>query len=153
LYQFLNSKKVLDEHFVASTVVGPLLATLHRLHTTYCIVHRDIKPENILLAGDGTIRLADFGTSIKQDLEIPFLAVGTPDFMSPEALRSVAPKGAVESPCTTLEMLQEAGLRPYDEKTDIWSLGAMTYELLCGEPPFYHENPEQTRSLILGVRV
>lgn len=139
----------LDEHFAASKIVSPLLATLERLHNVHHIIHRDIKPENVLLTASGEIRLADFGTAIQCDHEVPFLAVGTLDFMAPEVLGSFAPKGAVESPCTTPEMLLEAGLTPYDYKADVWSLGALAYELVVGEPPFYHEEAEETRNLIL----
>jgi serine/threonine protein kinase len=62
------------------------------------------------------VRLADFGTAIKQDVEVPFLPVGTLDFMAPEVLGARVPKGAVESPCTTPDMLREHGMAPHDEK-------------------------------------
>ena len=151
LYQGYVAEQRLDEGFAAARVVAPLLATMHRLHTVHRIIHRDIKPENVLLTASGDVRLADFGTAINADVEVPFLAVGTLDFMAPEVLSSQAPKGAVESPCTTPEMLEEAGVRAYDTKADVWSLGALAYELVIGEPPFYHEDADQTRNLILGV--
>lgn len=151
LYQQILAQHELSEAFSAGHILGPLLHTLHRLHTRHCIVHRDIKPENVLLTGGGEVRLADFGTAIKQDVEVPFLPVGTLNFMAPEVLGSWALKGAVESPCTTPDMLTEAGLTPYNEKADIWSLGAMAYEMVTGQAPFYHEDMEQTRDLILGV--
>lgn len=97
-------------------VMIPLLRTLDHLHTHHSIIHRDIKPENILLTAKGELRLADFGTAIKQDVEVPFLPVGTLDFMAPEVLGSPAPKGAVESPCTTMDMLLEHNLKGYNEK-------------------------------------
>ena len=150
LYQTVVAEQRLDEPFAAATVITPLLTTLHRLHSIHNIIHRDIKPENVLLSASGEVRLADFGTAIQCEVEVPFLAVGTLDFMAPEVLGSLAPKGAVESPCTTPEMLEEAGLKPYDFKADVWSLGALAYELVVGEPPFYHEEPEQTKELILG---
>ncbi len=150
LYQTVVAEQRLDEPFAANKVITPLLTTLHRLHSIHHIIHRDIKPENVLLSATGEVRLADFGTAIQCEVEVPFLAVGTLDFMAPEVLGSLAPKGAVESPCTTPEMLEEAGLRPYDYKADVWSLGALAYELVVGEPPFYHEEAEQTKELILG---
>lgn len=150
LYQSVIVEHRFDEAFAANNVIGPLLAILHNLHFEYRMMHRDIKPENVLLTSSGEIRLADFGTAIQMDLEVPFLAVGTLDFMAPEVLGSIAPKGAVESPCTTPEMLRVAGLNPYDFKADVWSLGALAYELVVGEPPFYHEDAEETRKFILG---
>lgn len=150
LYQAVVAEQRLDEPFAANKVITPLLTTLNRLHSTHRIIHRDIKPENVLLSATGEVRLADFGTAIQCEVEVPFLAVGTLDFMAPEVLGSLAPKGAVESPCTTPEMLEEAGLKPYGFKADVWSLGALAYELVVGEPPFYHEETEQTKELILG---
>ncbi len=150
LYQTVVAEQRLDEAFAANQVITPLLTTLHRLHSIHHIMHRDIKPENVLLSAAGEVRLADFGTAIQCEVEVPFLAVGTLDFMAPEVLGSLAPKGAVESPCTTPEMLEEAGLKPYGFKADVWSLGALAYELVVGEPPFYHEEPMQTKDLILG---
>lgn len=152
LYQlFIKKGRTMDESYIAGTILAPLLQTLSRLHAHHNIIHRDIKPENILLTATGEVRLADFGTAIKQDVEVPFLPVGTLDFMAPEVFDNPTPKGAVESPCTTPDMLYEAGLKPYDQKADIWSVGALAYELMVGEPPFYHEDVEETKKLILGV--
>ena len=84
------------------------------------IVHRDIKPENILLA-DGEPVVADFGIaraiteSASDRLTSTGLAVGTPAYMSPE----------------------QASAEPrLDGRTDLYSLGAVLYEMLAGEPPF-----------------
>lgn len=97
------------------------------------------------------MRLADFGIAIQQEIETPFLPIGTLDFMAPEVLKNLAPRGAVESPCMTPEMLQTARLEPYDCRVDIWSFGVMMYELVIGKTPFHHKNPEETRRLILEV--
>jgi len=84
------------------------------------IVHRDIKPENILLA-DGEPVVADFGiakaisASAGDRLTSTGLAVGTPAYMSPE---------------------QAAADSRIDGRTDLYSLGAVLYEMLAGEPPF-----------------
>ena len=83
------------------------------------VVHRDIKPENILLQ-EGEAILADFGIalalSVAQDDRITATGVslGTPSYMSPE---------------------QTAGDRNVDARSDIYSLGAVCYEMLAGEPP------------------
>jgi eukaryotic-like serine/threonine-protein kinase len=84
------------------------------------IVHRDIKPENILLTKDGSTLVADFGIARALDAGTQGLtqtgfAVGTPAYMSPE---------------------QAAGDKAIDVRTDIYSLAAVLYEMLAGEPPW-----------------
>jgi serine/threonine-protein kinase len=84
------------------------------------VVHRDIKPENILLTADGSTLVADFGIARAlaaegERLTETGLAIGTPAYMSPE---------------------QAAGDRAIDARTDVYSLGAVLYEMLAGEPPF-----------------
>ena len=84
------------------------------------VVHRDIKPENILLTRDGSTLVADFGIAraLGGDdarLTETGLAVGTPAYMSPE---------------------QASGDKAIDTRTDIYSLGAVLYEMLAGELPF-----------------
>jgi TolB-like protein/Tfp pilus assembly protein PilF/tRNA A-37 threonylcarbamoyl transferase component Bud32 len=84
------------------------------------VIHRDIKPENILLQ-DGDALLSDFGIALAvrasggERLTGTGLSLGTVQYMSPE---------------------QAAGERDLDARTDIYSLGAVTYEMLAGEPPF-----------------
>jgi eukaryotic-like serine/threonine-protein kinase len=84
------------------------------------VVHRDIKPENLLLTSDGSTLVADFGIAralagADDRLTETGLAVGTPAYMSPE---------------------QAAGDKTIDARTDVYSLGAVLYEMLAGEPPF-----------------
>ncbi|MBZ5571949.1 MAG: serine/threonine protein kinase, partial [Acidobacteriia bacterium] len=84
------------------------------------IVHRDIKPENVIFTRDGTPKIADFGLAVKMD---PPAAAesetrpGTSRYMSPEQIRG--------------ERLSAA--------TDIWSLGAVMFEMVAGRPPFSAE--------------
>jgi eukaryotic-like serine/threonine-protein kinase len=85
------------------------------------IVHRDIKPENVLLH-EGQAVVADFGicraithASDADAITLAGMAVGTPQYMSPE---------------------QAAGERAIDGRSDLYSLGCVLYEMLVGEPPF-----------------
>ena len=77
-------------------------------------VHRDIKPHNILIAGDGTPKITDFGIARATDLS-SVSAMGTPLYMSPEQCRGD------DSP---------------DIRSDIYSIGVMLYEMLSGKTPF-----------------
>ena len=85
------------------------------------VVHRDIKPENLLLTRDGNTLVADFGIAraLGADTESKLtetgFVVGTPAYMSPE---------------------QAGGDSGLDARTDVYSLGAVLYEMLAGEPPF-----------------
>ena len=84
------------------------------------VVHRDIKPENVLLQ-DGHALVADFGIALAVQqagagrLTQTGLSLGTPQYMSPE---------------------QAMGERVIDLRADVYALGAVTYEMLAGEPPF-----------------
>jgi hypothetical protein len=84
------------------------------------VIHRDIKPENILLQ-DGHALVADFGIALAlqhsggQRMTQTGMSLGTPHYMSPE---------------------QAMGERTLDARTDVYALGAVTYEMLAGQPPF-----------------
>jgi serine/threonine protein kinase len=87
------------------------------------VVHRDLKPENVMIMPDGRVKLMDFGIALDTTLRKMTWAglsqtMGTPDYMAPEQVK---------------------GLRG-DARTDIYSLGAILYEMLTGEPPFPGDN-------------
>src|SRR5687767_590433 len=86
------------------------------------VVHRDIKPDNILLqSGDGRVLVTDFGIAravtegADARLTATGMAIGTPAYMSPE---------------------QSTGDRQIDGRSDLYSLGVVAYQMLCGDPPF-----------------
>jgi len=89
------------------------------------VVHRDLKPENIMVGDDDEIKLIDFGVAMKEDARRLTFAdphsptLGTPDYISPEQVK---------------------GQRG-DQRSDIYALGIMFYEMLTGQVPFSGPNP------------
>eukprot|EP00927_Polykrikos_kofoidii_P052846 TRINITY_DN4683_c0_g1_i6.p1 TRINITY_DN4683_c0_g1~~TRINITY_DN4683_c0_g1_i6.p1 ORF type:complete len:330 (+),score=59.71 TRINITY_DN4683_c0_g1_i6:68-1057(+) len=99
-----------------------ILLALKYLHAAN-IIFRDLKPENILLDGDGHAKLTDFGLS-KEGIEDNFSAksmCGTPEYLAPEILAKTGHGKAV----------------------DWYSLGALTFEMLTGLPPFYTQDRDK----------
>jgi tetratricopeptide (TPR) repeat protein/tRNA A-37 threonylcarbamoyl transferase component Bud32 len=109
-----QSQLPLDRVLKLGLELADALARVHHLD----IIHRDLKPANILLAEDGAPRLTDFGvaylatqaTRLTREGDI----LGTTFYMSPEAWRS----------------------EELDARSDVWSFGAILYEMLAGQPPF-----------------
>jgi len=112
--------KIVEEDFLTENKVAKIIykviSAINYCHTRG-ITHRDIKPENILFENsdnDADIKLIDFGLSRKYNShEKMHTILGTPYYVAPEVLKG-----------------------DYDEKCDVWSIGAITYIMLCGEPPF-----------------
>lgn len=113
-----NSQKIQE----IEKVIGQLCLALQHLHTKR-MIHRDLKPSNILLTERGQVKLTDFGGvkaphSFKTDLTTLGALVGTVAFMAPE------------------QILGE----PLDQRTDLYSLGAILYMCLTGSKPFEAKN-------------
>jgi Tol biopolymer transport system component len=107
------------------------------------IVHRDIKPENLLLLNDGRIKILDFGLA-RQD---PLLAGSGDLSSSPTAARPTNP-GAMIGTVGYLSPEQARG-DPADHRSDIFSLGAVLYEMLAGHRAFKGTSPAELLSSVL----
>ena len=109
-----------DEALRLAREVAEALAYAHRRG----IIHRDIKPANIML-GEGHALVADFGIARALDNDAGLtgtgLAVGTPQYMSPE---------------------QAAGAKDVDARADVYAVGGVLYEMLAGEPPYSGPTPQ-----------
>jgi len=106
----------------ASIVIKSVASAIEYLHALG-VVHRDLKPENLIYldkTGESLIKITDFGLAKFRGSQnvIMATACGTPGYVAPEVL-----KGG-----------------EYDKAVDLWSVGVILYILLCGFPPFYHQN-------------
>jgi CRP-like cAMP-binding protein len=97
------------------SIVYKCAKALHYAHTRG-VVHRDIKPSNILLTQDGDVRIVDFGIALVADSDVSLLegVAGSPAYMSPEQVQG----------------------RDLGPRSDLYSLGAVMYEMLAGQRPF-----------------
>jgi serine/threonine-protein kinase len=122
----------IDDAIGIAREVADALGAAHALG----IIHRDIKPENILLQG-GHALVADFGIALAVQqagghrMTQTGLSLGTPQYMSPE---------------------QAMGERTIDARSDIYALGAVTYEMLAGDPPFTGSSVQAIVAKVLSER-
>jgi len=119
ILQEMRPLPIPDAVQIASYVCGAL-AHMHE----HNVVHRDLKPQNIMICDDGTLRIIDFGIAKATEMRrLTFAgftpAMGTPDYMAPEQVKG----------------------KRGDERTDIYSLGAVLYEMTTGSVPFEGPNP------------
>jgi serine/threonine-protein kinase len=112
--------------FDALKIVSLVSDALDYLHE-HGIIHRDLKPENIMICSDQTLRVMDLGLAAPPVRRRSALAkltpiFGTPEYMAPEQVEN----GSI------------------DERTDVYALGAILYEMLTGSVPFQNEDPWQS---------
>lgn len=123
LSQFLRDRGRVPEQ-TARSFLTQIAAGLFVLHQAN-VLHRDLKPQNILLSdtsAEPVLKIADFGFArALQPQDMAATVCGSPLYMAPEILRH----------------------EPYDGKADLWSVGAILYELLLGRTPFTGANPMQ----------
>jgi serine/threonine protein kinase len=132
-----NGSLSADEIIDIAIQIASALSAAHRAG----IIHRDIKPENVMRRADGLVKILDFGIAKLVEQEPPSnnqttggrietevgVMLGTVNYMSPEQARAVE----------------------VDERTDIWSLGVVLYELLAKRLPFERETRMDTLVSIL----
>lgn len=133
LRDYLGARGRLSEH-EAMTIMVPIMGALVVAHKRG-IVHRDIKPENIILTSTSSEivpKLVDFGLARvhspdpgRNKLTLHGVVMGTPEYMSPE---------------------QAQGLSNVDARADVWSVGAVLFELLSGKRPY--DGPTQQAVLV-----
>jgi aurora kinase len=127
LYKHLRKEQRFPE-WKAAQYIAQMASALKYLHKKH-VIHRDIKPENILVGIHGEIKISDFGWSVHAPNNRRNTMCGTLDYLPPEMIKP----GSSDN--------------YYSEKVDLWSLGVLTYEFLCGEAPF-EDTPVMTHRRI-----
>ncbi|XP_049625817.1 serine/threonine-protein kinase Nek2 isoform X2 [Suncus etruscus] len=121
-----KERQYVDEEFVLR-VMTQLALALRECHRRsdggHTVLHRDLKPANVFLDGQRNVKLGDFGLAriLNHDTSFARTFVGTPYYMSPEQINRLS----------------------YNEKSDIWSLGCLLYELCALMPPFTAFNQKE----------
>ena len=113
LFDLLRDKHRFTEP-VAADYVKQVALALKYCHSRK-VIHRDIKPENILLGFNNELKIADFGWSVHAPSSKRETLCGTPDYIPPEMISG----------------------ETHDQTADLWALGVLAYELICGDAPFF----------------
>jgi len=106
---------------IAASYICQVMSGIEYCHKNN-VIHRDIKPENILLAADGSIKLADFGWSVHAPSNRRKTMCGTIDYIPPEMIKGTT----------------------YTKEVDHWCIGVLCFEFLVGRPPFESKDQQTT---------
>ena len=128
LFKQLRAQRTFTE-LISAKYIRQIADALNYCHSK-AVIHRDIKPENLLLDINGDIKIADFGWSVHAPTSRRTTLCGTLDYLPPEMINS----------------------KPHDKSVDLWSLGVLCYEFICGYPPFESENQQSTYTRITTCR-
>ncbi|XP_017267310.1 serine/threonine-protein kinase Nek2 isoform X2 [Kryptolebias marmoratus] len=126
IHRCIKERRYLEERLVLR-VMAQLASALKECHGRSdggaTVLHRDLKPANIFLDARQNVKLGDFGLAriLNHDTSFAKTFVGTPYYMSPEQINRMS----------------------YNEKSDIWSLGCLLYELCALSPPFTAYNQKE----------
>ena len=123
----LQQKRLLSEKFIWQ-VLRQISSSLMACHNRQeRILHRDLKPANILLTSNYSVKVCDFGLStLTTTSSLAYSKVGTPLYMSPEQMHGLG----------------------YTDKSDIWSLGCIAYEMAALAPPFDAEDHFELQRMV-----
>ena len=118
---------------VALSILDELLDAVGYAHSQG-VIHRDIKPDNVFITSSGKVKLGDFGIAHVENGGVPRLTnagtvLGTPGYMSPE----------------------QAMGNPVDERSDLFSVGVLAYEMLSGKNPFGADQGVSTATLLYRI--
>jgi aurora kinase len=129
LYKVLQAEKRFTEEKTAKYMLS-LSSALSYLHERH-VIHRDLKPENLLLDGSQQLKIADFGWATHAKESRRKTLCGTLDYLPPEMVEG----------------------RDHHRGVDVWALGVLCYEFLCGQPPFMAKTYKDTYKRIANVDI
>ena len=123
LFQLITEHKKTKKHFTEEDIWSALIQLLNGLKSLHelNILHRDLKSANVFLFKQGIVKLGDLNVSKITRKGMGYTQTGTPYYASPEVWKD----------------------KPYDSKSDIWSLGCVIYEMCALNPPFRAQNMEE----------
>jgi hypothetical protein len=114
-----------------AAILSPIAQALEHAHENQ-VLHLDIKPANILINHQGNIKVTDFGMAeLSSTAGFSEAQGGTIGYMPPEQIE----------------------LGNIDERTDLWALAALAYQLICGRNPFFATSPEESLRLIINTPI
>lgn len=128
LFYHLRQEHIMSEK-IACYYTGEMILALRHLHNNAGVIYRDLKPENCMLNRRGHLVLTDFGLSKVSD-KCDSLD-GTAQYIAPEVIKG----------------------EEYDAKCDWWSLGAVVYDLITGNPPFTGNNNKRIMDKVVKNKV